>query len=161
MASNTSSGWKLKQAMFQSAVDGEEVRKYLVTCIDMLKASHDLRVNDTITSKRTSYAIRNTNTTKSNYECTITVTMTFVDEVEGTEIPMEKDYVFKYSDVNGKSKKKNINDRMTIYYNSGEWVLEMLKDSNNGYTKGYKLKWGADWTEDPIATITFDADVVT
>lgn len=154
MATNRDTGWILKQAMFQNAIEGEDVKNRLIECLDILNTSHELRINDAVKDKVTTYIFRNTNTKAKSYEVTVTVRVLYNDGE--SDINLDKDIVIKY-DKATKSKPKKLNDRLKIYYNGGVWDLTWLMDSND-HQKEDGFSWPADYvSSSPILTTTFPA----
>lgn len=140
MATNTDTGWILNQVMFQNAIEGEDVRNRLITCLDMMEKSHNLRVNNAIKGKVTTYKFNNNFDPKEKrYELHIKTIAIYNDGVE--DFPLEGEKVLYYG--SGEAKKSepyNMNDRMMIYYNANKWNIELLVASDD-YPKGYKISF--------------------
>lgn len=121
MASNTDTGWILKQAMFQNAIEGEDLRNRLIDCLEMLYTSHSLRVNNVAKDKVTTYVFTITNNTKNQWAVEVKSIINFTSE--GVTVPLEKVYNVSYKSAT-KKKPFKLNDRFKLYHNGNYWEFD-------------------------------------
>ena len=140
MATNTDTGWILEQAMFQNAIEGEDLKNRLITCLKMLNESHTLRVKGSIKGRQTTYTFINEVDKKNKkYKVIVRKVAIFNDGVE--DVPLQGEIQYDYSDkYSSKKKADDIDDRMSIYHNGNKWNVELKLDSNE-HSKGYKISW--------------------
>lgn len=144
MAYNTDTGWILKQAMFQNAIDGKEVKERLIELLDMLYKSHSLRVNNVAKDKVTTYEFRIANNVKDKWEIEIKAIIQFVSD--GVIVPLERVYNVKYTDATKDSPFK-LHDRFKLYHNGKYWNFKALVDPSSGASE-----WSSDHSL-PIGTV--------
>lgn len=150
MAYNTDTGWILEQAMFERATTEEEVKTHLIKCLEMLKASHDVRVMAILRSTKTEYAFRSVVRDKKYY-CEIQRTVWQFDGVEN--LPFIQTYEYQSTQASSKPY-ITIDHRYTLKYSGTNWSVTLLEDSDI-HDKGFTYSWSRKHSDVPNYTETF------